>query len=205
MRSPRGISLTTGILAALCYLTCAVLAFVRYPHAYSPAANWLSDLGNPSLNPAGALFYDLGVIATGVLLVPFFLGLSAWTLASGRLQRRLLLLTQGLGVLGALALVLSGLFSEAVPAVHGMLSAALYILLGTAFAFSVTALRYIPACPRWLLALGGVTAVADISYGTFNSVRSLEWVTVALFLCYVCALGIETGRLERRGLKSLLS
>jgi hypothetical membrane protein len=202
MISYRSFSFTAGILAILSYLTFTVLALARYPHTYSPTANWLSDLGNPSLNPGGALFYDLGVLATGVLLVPFFLGLTSWTMVANRRQRRLVLLTQGLGILGAVALILSGLFPETFPALHGPLSAVLFILLGTAFAFSVTAIRYVPTCPRWLLALGAITAVADIIYGVFNSVRPFEWVTTALFLCYVCSLGVQTSQLERRDWKA---
>jgi hypothetical membrane protein len=205
MRSYRNISFPAGILATLCYLTFALVAFVRYPRAFTPTGNWLSDLGNTNLNPDGALFYDVGIVATGALLVLFFLGLSGWVIESNSRQRFLVRLTEALGILGSLALVMSGLFPETLPAVHGFLSAALYILLGTAFAFSVAAVRYAPTCPRWLLALGAVTAVADILYGVFNSVRLLEWITTALLLCYVCLLGVESGRLDDRERKALSS
>ncbi len=137
--------------------------------------------------------------------MPFFLGLTSWAIAANQRQLRLLLLAQGLGILGSVALILSGLFPETFPALHGPLSAVLFILLGTAFAFSVTAIRYVPTCPRWLLTLGAVTALADVMYGIFNSVRPLEWVTTALFLCYVCSLGVQTSRLERRDQKALTS
>jgi D-arabinose 1-dehydrogenase-like Zn-dependent alcohol dehydrogenase len=63
--------------------------------------------------------------------------------------------------------------------------------LGTAFAFSVAALRYHPACPRWLLLVGASTALAALLYGIFHTVTALEWVTTALFLCYVGLLGAD--------------
>ena len=63
---------------------------------------------------------------------------------------------------------------------------------------SVAALRYLAVYPRWLLALGALTAVVDVVYAVFNSVRLLEWVTTALFLCYVCSLAIEAVHLGGR-------
>jgi hypothetical membrane protein len=156
--------------------------------------NWLSDLGNFNVNPQGALFYNIGIVATGVVLVPFFLGLSRWKLGNNRGQHLMLLVTQGFGILGALAMAMGGLYPINFLALHGVFSACLYMLLGTAFAFSVAALRYHPACPRWLLILGASTALVDMLYGAFHAVYVLEWVTTALLLCYLGLLGAQTNR-----------
>ncbi len=158
-------------------------------------SNWLSDLGNADLNPHGALFYNIGIVAAGVVLVPFFLGLSQWKMGNNRTQNLMLRLTQGFGILGALALVMSGLYPINFPALHSFFSTSLYILLGTAFGFSVAALRYHATCPRWLLILGAITALVDILSGVFHTVYVLEWVTVSLFLCYPVLLGAQTNRL----------
>ena len=158
--------------------------------------NWLSDLGNANVNPQGALFYKIGIVATAVVLVPFFLGLSRWKLGNNRRQHLMLLLTQGLGILGAVAMAMSGLYPINFLAFHSFFSNCLYILLGTAFAFSGAALRYHPTCPRWLLILGASTALVDLLYGAFHTVYVLEWITVALLLCYLGLLGAETQRLS---------
>lgn len=76
------------------------------PLPYSPVRNWLSDLGNANVNPQGALFYKIGIVATAVVLVPFFLGLSRWKLGNNPRQHLMLLLTQGLGILGAVAMAI---------------------------------------------------------------------------------------------------
>lgn len=186
------LSFVTAMIDIVCYLTFALLAFSRYPLPYSPLSNWLSDLGNVSVNPSGALFYNIGIVATAGAVLLFFLGLAQWKMAKKRLQIVMLAVTQGFGILGALAMLMSGLFPINVFALHSVLSAGLYILLGTAFAFSVAALRYHPACPRWLLILGVVTALVAMLFGVFHTVYVLEWVTVALFLCYVGLLGAET-------------
>ncbi len=195
MKRHLSFSFVTSLVAVLCYLTFALLAFAQYPLPYSPMRNWLSDLGNADLNPRGALFYNIGIVATGVLLLLFFLGLAQWKMRNNRIQNLMLRLTQGFGILGTLALVMSGFYPINFSALHSFFSISLYILLGTAFGFSVAAIRYYPTCPRWLLILGALTALADILSGVFHTVYVLEWVTVALFLCYPVLLGAETNRL----------
>lgn len=192
MKRHFSLSFVTSLLAIVCYLAFALLAFARYPLPYSPLSNWLSDLGNPNLNPQGALFYDIGIVATAVVLLPFFLGLSRWKMRNNRGQRLMLLLTQGFGILGAFAMAMSGLFPMNSLALHSFFSACLYILLGTAFAFSVAALRYYPAWPRWLLIVGALTALVDLLYGVFHTIYVFEWITVALLLVYLGLLGAGT-------------
>jgi hypothetical membrane protein len=126
----------------------------------------------------------------------FFLGLSEWKMGKNRRQNLMLFVTQGFGILGALAMLMSGFYPMNFLALHSFFSTCLYILLGTAFAFSVAALRYHPACPRWLLIVGVSTALVALLYGIFHTVTALEWVATALFLCYVGLLGAETNQLS---------
>jgi hypothetical membrane protein len=162
---------------------------------YSPLKNWLSDLGNPDLNPSGALLYNIGIVATAVVLPLFFLGLSRWKMENNRTQRLMVSIMQGFGILGAFAMLMSGLYPINSPALHGFFSICLYILLGTAFAFSVAALQYHSNCPRWLLIVFAFTSVVDMLSGAFHTVTVLEWVTVALLLCSLGLLGVATNQL----------
>ncbi|HEU0001774.1 MAG TPA: DUF998 domain-containing protein [Ktedonobacteraceae bacterium] len=195
MKKQPSLSFVASLFAIVCYLAFALLAFAHYPLSYSPLKNWLSDLGNPDLNPSGAIFYNIGIVATAVALSLFFLGLSRWKMENNRTQRLMLLITQGFGLLGAFAMFMSGLYPINSLALHSFFSICLYILLGTAFAFSIAALRYHAACPRWLLIVFAFTAVVDMLSGVFHTVTVLEWVTVALLLCAVGLLGVETNRL----------
>jgi hypothetical membrane protein len=200
MKRHHSLSFVSGMFAILCYLMFAFLAFSRYPLSYSPVSNWLSDLGNANLNPSGSLFYNIGIVTTGGALLLFFLGLSRWKMEKNRIQNLMLFLTQGFGILGSFALLMSGLYPMNFLALHSFFSTCLYILLGTAFAFSVAALRYQSICPRWLLVLGASTAFVAILYGFFHTVTPLEWITTTLFLCYVGLLGAETNRLSHETL-----
>ena len=177
MKRHHSLSFVSGMFAILCYLMFAFLAFSRYPLSYSPVSNWLSDLGNANLNPSGSLFYNIGIVTTGGALLLFFLGLSRWKMEKNRIQNLMLFLTQGFGILGSLALLMSGLYPMNFLTLHSFFSTCLYILLGTAFAFSVAALRYQSLCPRWLLVLGASTAFVAILYGFFHTVTPLEWIT----------------------------
>lgn len=103
----------------------------------------------------------------------------------------------GFGILGALAMVMTGLFPINHFALHSVFSTCSNILLGTAFAFSVAALRYHVSCPRWLLILGAVTTLSDLLFGLSKIVTTtfvLEWVTIALFIGYIISLGAQTPR-----------
>ncbi len=194
MKKNQNISLYTGILAILCYLAFTVLSYSRYPLPYSPTTNWLSDLGNPNNNPQGAIFYNIGIISTALLVMLFFLGLSVWKIEDRRVQMIMLRLTQVFGISGAFCMMMSAIFPINLFKIHSFWSSALYIMLSTAFIFSVAMLRYHRWVTKWLLLLGVLTAVLVIFTSFFQTVYVLEWITVFLFLSYVALLGIESKR-----------
>ena len=194
MKNNQYFSLITGILAVLCYLALTVFAYSRYPLPYSPTTNWLSDLGNPNNNPRGAIFYNIGIISSAVLLLLFFLGLSAWKIEAKRVQTIMLRLTQAFGISGAFCMIMSAIFTINFFKIHSFWSSSLYILLSTAFLFSTAMLRYHHWVPRWILMFGISTALIVILTSFFPNVYILEWITVFLLLSYVCLLGIETKR-----------
>jgi hypothetical membrane protein len=194
MKKYKYISFIGGILAVLCYLVFAVLAFSRYPTTYCPMKNWLSDLGNVDLNLDGAIFYNIGIISTGLFLIVFFLGLSVWKIEDNRVQIVMLRVTQAFGILGAFCMMMSAIYPINIYAIHSFWSTSLYVLLSTAFIFSAAALRYHQRVPRWLVILGISTAMMVILTSFFPTVYVLEWITVLLFLGYVTLLAIETKR-----------
>ena len=192
MKRYKYISFIGGILAVLCYLVFALLAFSRYPMPYSPMKNWLSDLGSVELNPDGAIFYNIGIISTALFLIVFFLGLSVWKIEDNKAQIIMLRLTQAFGILGSFCMMMSAIYPINLYAIHSFWSTSLYVLLSTAFIFSAAALRYHQRVPRWLLILGVSTTVMVILTSILQTVYVLEWITVLLFLSYVTLLGIET-------------
>jgi hypothetical membrane protein len=190
------ISSISGYLVVVCYLTFTVLAYTHYRMAYSPVTNWLSDLGNLILNPHGFYFYNIGIIATALLLALFFIGLSIWKLNNSRIQNIMLLLMQGFGLLGSLSMIMSAIFPINVFDMHSFWSKSLYIMLGTAFVFSVAAFRYHRKVPIWLLILGLSIAFIVILTSVFPTLYLLEWITVLLFLGYVGLISFFSMRMN---------
>jgi hypothetical membrane protein len=195
MKKYQSFSYIAGFLVVLCYLAFSLLAYSRYPLPFSPMKNWLSDLGSASLNPHGAILYNIGIITTALFLMLFFMGLSTWKIENKRVQIIMLRMAQAFGVLGSIGMIMSAIFPINFLEVHSFWSASLFIMLSTGFVFLAAALRYHPQVPRWLLVLGVSTAPIVILWSLLKSVYVLEWITLLMFLSYVCLVGIETKQL----------
>jgi hypothetical membrane protein len=187
----------------VCYVTFATIAWARFPLPYLPIHNWLSDLGNPQASPAGAIFYNAGIVITAGLLLAFFLGLSRFRLEDSRVQTLMTILTVLSGSIASFGLLMSAVYPIHRPAAHSFWCMVLYISIGTAFAFSIAAFRYHSRYPRWLLGFGAVVALVNLGVSAFfHDVFISEWVNVPLLLSYCLLLGIATQRLCEKTLKS---
>jgi len=176
----------SGILATAFYLICTALAYFNYPLAYSPLANWLSDLGNPLANPNGAFWYNLGVVLTGVCLTFFFLGMEIWN--DGDKRRRIVLrITQAMGIISSLALIVSALFPlGAQTLMHEISGKAHIFFVGFFLAFSASLFFRLPRMPKWIPIFGILAAVINFIYGVFLfSVYIAEWAAIGAFIVYV--------------------
>ena len=121
------ISSISGILVIILYCAFTFSSRALYPTAYSPVTNWLSDLGNSTYNPHGAILYNLGCILTGIALFPFFIGLYKWYSEEKRFRKRLLVV-QTIGCLAAFSLIVIGVFSENAGWIHNMWSEVFFVL-----------------------------------------------------------------------------
>ena len=63
------------------YVILVLIAFSYYPKDFSPPTNTLAQLGNPKLNPSGALFYNIGVF---VISSPAFLIIALTMVFAGK-------------------------------------------------------------------------------------------------------------------------
>jgi len=186
--------LITGLLAVICYFLFTTGALIFYQGgSFSPLINWLSDLGNTNKNPM-AWIYNLGILLTSAFLVLFFIGFRAFRMEHHRIQKVMVAATQMFGIMGSIAMAMSAVFPINHVDKHRFFSISLYILLGTAFVFSVAALRYWKNIPLWILIIGGATAVTDIFSSFFGQVTWLEWVVVVLFLVYLLSLSIVSAQ-----------
>ena len=72
------VSSITGLMAVIVFTVFTFTSLLLYPTPYNPLFAWLSNLGNIYLNPSGAIFFNLGCILSGIIMIPFFAGLYEW-------------------------------------------------------------------------------------------------------------------------------
>jgi hypothetical membrane protein len=189
----RTIIVISGFAAVAIYLVFAAIALIRYPDAYSPLRNWLSDLGNPLINQSGALFYNLGCVLTGVVLIAFFIGLREWIDESKRLKI-LLTIAQIAGILSSVLLIVTALFPlGSHTSIHEISGKMHVIFLGFFLTFSATVLLRHPVLRKWPAYFGFLTAVVNFVYGAFlHSVFVAEWVAIGMFIIYVLMISLNS-------------
>ena len=178
-----------GLAAIVVGVGLGLIAYAYYPWAFSPTANWLSDLGDTVLSPRGSVFFRTDMVVVGVVLAAFFVGLSAWHQGQRPLCRALLALGQFSGLVAAAALVMTGIDPENDYAAHAFWATVLFISLASAVWFIGWAPAWHRPLPRRLPHIAVVVCAADL---TALVVRRhwLEWLAVGLLLCFVGAVAL---------------
>ena len=201
MSNQRGdwaVASSAGIAAVVVYLIFALVAFLKYPGAYGPLTNWLSDLGNPLANPSGAIFYRLGCMLSGAALVLFYLKLGIWNTGSKK-TRVLLTVAQCTGVFSAVCLIITGIFPLGTSTeIHSLWSMMLYISLGFFLTFSATALMKNPAFKKGFGYYAFLTAAVNFMFGAIlHEMFWAEWISVGMFIAYVLMVAYNSMVLVR--------
>jgi len=189
---------SAGIAAVVIYLIFALVAFLKYPGAYGPLTNWLSDLGNPLANPSGAIFYRLGCMLSGAALILFYLKLSIWNPGSKK-TRVLLTIAQYTGAFSAVCLIITGIFPLGTSTeIHSLWSMMLYISLGFFLTFSATALMGNPAFKKGFGYYAFLTAAVNFVFGAIlHEIFWAEWTSVSMFVAYVLMVAYNSTVLVR--------
>ncbi|BAI62076.1 hypothetical protein MCP_2004 [Methanocella paludicola SANAE] len=186
-----------GLLVILLFCIFTLASAVRYPGAFSPMDNWLSDLGTMKKNPAGYIYFNVGCILAGACTLFLVSGMGAW-----RVQERKLLFEAGraLGALSAFTLMLIGAFDEN-TAYHTMLSIAFFLLLGLFLVFTNISLWKHPAYKRWIGYYAIIAVLIDVilalTFVVYEHAPIWEWLSVFGALAWVGMLAYNMRELEQ--------
>lgn len=184
---------STALIATVIYLLFTAASLSLYPQAFSPINNWLSDLGNPNLNPDGAFYYDLGGILTSAVLFVFFASMFTWRPVDKK-ARILLLAAQISGVALACAFLLTAVFPLGVnDSMHSAFSILLFISVGCFEVFSASAIRRNPAFPKSLVLFGFAASIINFIFAVsfnFGDLFFGEWIMIGLFAAYMVAISL---------------
>jgi len=166
------ISSLIGLIAVIIFTVFTFTSFILYPTQYNPLYDWLSNLGNVYLNPSGAIFFNLGCILSGILLIPFFTGLYNWKPIK-KLDKILLILGIIIGIYASVSLIMVGVFPETHLKQHllaaGGVFGSLFIII---ILISLALFRH----PKFIHLIGyyGIIAIIiDISFQIICNGRNL--------------------------------
>ncbi len=190
------LSTITGFGLIGIYLTLMLVSLTLYPTAYSPMTNWLSDLGNSSLNPRGAILYNLGCILTAILEFPFMIGLSAWNLEK-KWQKIMLRIGQVSGCIAGFCLIMTGVYSEDFMSLHMIWSAINVIALCYFTTFVSVAL--IVNSKFWKPAgfIGFGIATIDMIFGLGINIFIMEWLAIFGTILFVGLLAANMLKIKK--------
>ena len=182
-----------GILVILFYCAFTLTSIVLFPRPVSPMNDWLSDLGNSSYNPQGAIFYNVGCVLTGLALFPFFAGLYYWY-TDEKWRKSLIMITQAVGFIAAFALMMIGVFSEDAGAIHHLWSLAFFIFNLLVLILANVSLTTHRKFIRPIGYYGLIVAVINLLFVGLAYTSILEWFTVFTALGYVAFLSYNVFR-----------
>ncbi len=170
----------TGISIVIIYFGFTYISIFHYNKPWTPFSIRLSDFGNANLdfNPDGAIFFNLGVIITGFILLPFYFGLSLWFDGiDSRRNKNLLICVQIIGCLSGFTLIMLGIFPVETDEIHEFWAGAFFFLNLIVFILiGITLLNHEKFYKT--IAIYGWTVAAINSFFILSQEPILEWITV---------------------------
>ncbi len=178
------LSIISGTLVIILYCVFTFTSLALFPTYYSPLDNWLSDLGNSSYSPVGAVFYNIGCITTGIALFPFFIGHYKWY-REEIWHKILVIIGQGIGCFAAFALIMIGVYSEDFMTLHVLWSDIFFFVILFVLIITSIALFLHEAFKKPIGIYGIVVAILDVLFVFLIGTPLLEWFVVFTALGYV--------------------
>ncbi|HYB68577.1 MAG TPA: DUF998 domain-containing protein [Candidatus Acidoferrales bacterium] len=187
------ISSVSGVVVIILYCAFTFSSWALYPAAYNPINNWLSDLGNSTRNPNGAVLYNVGCVLTGMALFPFFFGLYKWYTGESR-RRAGVVVTQITGSAAALSLIMIGVFSENYGQLHDLWSQIFFLLnLVVLIVLGITLFNH-PRYIKTIAVYGFIVVAINLMFLFLPNTPLLEWFTVFTALGYVALLSYNMAK-----------
>lgn len=188
-----------GVLVTIIFCIFTLVSIALYPASFSPLNNWLSDLGNPSLNPAGSIFFNAGCILTGLAMLALVAGLGKWG-AEGW-KKAALVVGQACGTLSAFALMMIGVFTEGTP-LHGTMSIAFFSLLFLFLVLTNIAIfadrRYFRWIGYYVLLVIAIDVIFIYTYFAYAHETIWEWLAVFSALLWVAMTSYNLLVIDRK-------
>jgi hypothetical protein len=178
------LSLVFGALVISIYWIFIIIS-ASFFVGLNPFVNWMSNLGNTSMNPNGAIYFNLGCIIAGFLLFPFFIGLYEWYIGSKK-NKNLTIGTQIAGFFSAFSLIMIGVFSEDTFILHIIWATTLFSVNNLTLILPAIAL-YQFNFTRNIAKFAIIATIVNITY-ILTTWPIIEWATIFMSFGFIAVL-----------------
>lgn len=190
-----------AVAAAAVYIAMTCISALQSA-GMGPLRNWLSDYGSPFKNPAGAAFYNVGCIATAVLLAGFYFGMAGWLKGAAKKYVVCYVCAGASGIIASCFLILASVFPIDASLLHPTFSLVNMIAMDCFLVFTAIAAFLNPYVSSGLGVLGILAAAFNIfTANVFEKLYIAEWIYFALFIVYVLLLTYNYERFRGENLK----
>ncbi len=195
------VSSIVGLIIIVFFCSLLALSIINYPPGFSPIKNWMSDLGNPVLNPEGSSYFNVACVITGLLLVVFYLGISRWQ-GTGRQRTKTFTAARAIGIFSGFALAGVGVFNETFDPHHLVVSVLFFLSSTVAILLVTIAMRGQPGFSRITAGAGYLTVAIGVVFAVqkpmIESITVIEWISVFSMLLWAALFGIDAYRTARK-------
>lgn len=187
-----------GILGIPVYI---IFTFIAHLHnrMINPMHYWLSDYGNPFVNPGGFMFYNTGCVITALLLAVFYMGMYRWYRRE-RTSRKLNIsytIAQTAGLFGSVFLIMTTVYPlGANTRMHAIFATANMIAMDFFISFTATGFLMDPKIHKGIGIFGFLIAVFNIvTMNMFTDFYISEWIFFLLFMVYMVLVTLQYDKL----------
>jgi len=203
-----------GFAFIVFYISFTIIASAQFPRTVSPLDMYLSTLGNADISPDGAIFYNLGVILSGLAEILFFIAIYVHYSQHGR--GWILIIGLIAGIINGISASMSGVYPEHVIEIIDITNISVnehetwsylifFSFIPVLLAFSL-AFRGTSGTSRWVTLYGFLVCAIDVIF--LATVLSdgpgtiMEWFTVFIYLIWVLLVSLDV--LKRSRAESLV-
>ena len=194
-----------GVICIPVYIVFTFISHL-YNTKINPLTNWLSDFGNPLLNPSGAFFYNIGCMIVAALLIVFYIGMYQWY-KNRKIGMKYIIsyvIAQISGIVASAFLVLASIFPLGTYTdIHSTFS--LVNMIGMDFFLSFTAIAFLmnPNIKKWIGITAYLSAVFNIiTMNAFESLYIAEWIYFLLFMIYMVIIAFNYDKIVKQEISS---
>ncbi|MFW9903810.1 MAG: DUF998 domain-containing protein [Candidatus Thorarchaeota archaeon] len=187
-----------GLAGIITYCIFTLLSFFLFPGNFNPIYNNISELGDFYDNPNGAIFYNVGMVLTGLISILFYIGLYKWFMIRKKSNLNVTALVAG--ILNALAIIMSGIFSETKETYsqHVFWSILIFVSFFSVLILVNASVLTRPDFTNLVAYYGFGVSLIDLFFLVFliitgvNANYSLmEWLAVFSYISWICILAIS--------------